>query len=64
VLASTSTLIGFGVLCLAEHALLRSAGITSLLGIGYSLTGAFVLLPPLLKHHFARGKRKTDRSGN
>jgi predicted exporter len=64
VLASTSTLIGFGVLCLAEHALLRSAGITSLLGIGYSLTGAFLLLPPLLKHHFSRGKRRTDRSGN
>jgi predicted exporter/SAM-dependent methyltransferase len=63
VMASTSTLIGFGVLCLAEHALLRSAGMTSLLGIGYSLTGAFVLLPPLLKHHFAAISNRTDRSG-
>ncbi|MGD9189943.1 MAG: MMPL family transporter, partial [Desulfobacteraceae bacterium] len=63
VMASASTLIGFGVLCLAEHALLRSAGITSLLGIGYSLVGAFVLLPPLLKRHFASGQSKADRSG-
>lgn len=63
VMASASTLIGFGVLCLAEHALLRSAGITSLLGIGYSLIGAFVFLPPLLKRHFASDDGKTDRSG-
>ncbi len=63
VMASASTLIGFGVLCLAEHALLRSAGITSLLGIGYSLTGAFILLPPLLERHFTPGSSKTRRSG-
>lgn len=63
VMASASTLIGFGVLCLAEHALLRSAGITSLLGISYSLVGAFILLPPLLKRHFATGGSKAGRSG-
>jgi SAM-dependent methyltransferase len=34
-----------------------------LLGIGYSLVGAFVLLPPLLKRHFASGESNTDRSG-
>jgi SAM-dependent methyltransferase len=62
-MASASTLIGFGALCLAEHALLRSAGITSLLGIGYSFVGAFIFLPPLLKRHFASGESKTDRSG-
>jgi predicted exporter/SAM-dependent methyltransferase len=62
IMASMSTLIGFGVLCTAEHALLRSAGITSLLGIGYSLIGAFVLLPPLLRHHFASGKIEAHRS--
>ena len=51
-MAATSTLIGFGVLCTAEHSLLHSAGLTSLLGIGYSLLGAFVLLPPLLAGMF------------
>ncbi|WLE96662.1 MAG: MMPL family transporter [Candidatus Electrothrix communis] len=47
-MAGASTLIGFGVLCFAEHAVLRSIGITSFLGIGYSLVGTFLLLPPLL----------------
>lgn len=51
-LAAASTLIGFGVLCFAEHSLLRSIGIISLLGIGYSLLGAFLLLPPLLNIYF------------
>jgi len=51
-LASASTIIGFGVLCLAEHSLLRSAGITSLLGISYSLIGAFIILPPVLDYRF------------
>lgn len=48
-MAAVSTLIGFGVLCGAEHNLLRSAGLTSLFGISYSLLGAFILLPPLLE---------------
>jgi len=52
-LAGTSTLIGFGVLSFAEHSLLRSIGITSLLGIAYSLLGTFLLLPPLLKRYFS-----------
>jgi predicted exporter len=47
-LASTSTLIGFGTLSLAQHTLLRSAGLTALLGIGYAVIGAFTILPPLL----------------
>ncbi len=53
-LASMSTLIGFGSLAMAEHTLLRSAGVTSLLGIGYSLVGAFALMPPLCGWYFAR----------
>ncbi|MBW6520335.1 MAG: MMPL family transporter [Desulfoarculaceae bacterium] len=53
-MAAMSTLIGFGVLCSADHSLLRSIGITSLLGIGYSLLGAFLLLPPLLQLFFSR----------
>ncbi len=48
-MAGMSTSIGFGSLCFADHSLLRSAGFTSLLGIGYSLIGAFVLLPPLMR---------------
>lgn len=52
-MAGASTIIGFGVLCFAEHGLLRSIGITSLLGIGYSLLGAFLLLPPLLRSYFS-----------
>ena len=52
-MAAASTLIGFGVLGLARHSLLHSAGLTSLLGIGYSLLGAFVLLPPLLDMVFS-----------
>ncbi len=51
-LASASTLIGFGVMVSAEHSLLHSAGLVSLLGIGYSLIGANVLLPPLLRNMF------------
>jgi SAM-dependent methyltransferase len=53
-LAAFSTLIGFGVMCFADHALLQSAGVSSFLGICFCLVGAFVLLPPLLKHHFSR----------
>ncbi len=57
-IAGTSTLIGFGVLCVAEHSLLKSIGLTSLLGIGYSLLGTFLLLPPLLTRYFAREGEK------
>jgi len=62
-MAGASTIIGFGVLCLARHSLLRSIGVTSLLGIGYSLLGAFLLLPPLLDFYFNRKtppKNKTE----
>ncbi len=47
-MAAASTLIGFGVLCFSRHALLKSAGITSFLGIGYAMIGAFLILPPVL----------------
>jgi predicted exporter/SAM-dependent methyltransferase len=58
-LSSASTMIGFGVLCFAEHNLLRSIGIASLLGLTYSLLGSFLLLPPLLELYFS-GKTKSD----
>jgi predicted exporter len=51
-MASASTLIGFGALCMAEHSILKSAGFISVLGIGYSLIGAFVILPPVLAFRF------------
>ncbi|MFH2075174.1 MAG: MMPL family transporter, partial [Pseudomonadota bacterium] len=48
-LSGSTTLIGFGVLALAQHAVLKSIGVTSLLGIAYSLVGAFLIVPPLVK---------------
>jgi len=63
-MAGMSTLIGFGVLCFADHSLLRSIGITSLLGIGYSLFGSFLLLPMLLKGYFAVPLRKKIKKQN
>ena len=60
-MAASSTIIGFGVLCFAQHSLLMSAGLTSLLGIGYSLIGAFIILPPVLKHLFHVPEKDTKR---
>lgn len=51
-MASASTIIGFAALTFAEHSMLKSAGLTSLLGISYALIGAFLILPPILKHMF------------
>jgi len=62
-LAGASTMIGFGVLCTARHALLRSAGFTSLFGIGYSLIGAFVILPPLMEYRLRTRQEKRPRGG-
>jgi SAM-dependent methyltransferase len=59
-MASASTLVGFGVMGTAEHALLRSVGLTSLLGIGYCLLGAFLILPPLMGRHVARREPPSD----
>jgi len=51
-MAGASTIIGFGALSFADHSMLKSAGLTSLLGICYSLIGAFAILPPILKNLF------------
>ncbi|MCE5265937.1 MAG: MMPL family transporter, partial [Deltaproteobacteria bacterium] len=48
-LSFATTLMGFGVLALSGHALLKSAGIALSLGIGYSFIGAVTITPPLLK---------------
>jgi SAM-dependent methyltransferase len=52
-LASCTTLIGFGALAFASHSLLHSIGVTSLLGIGYSILGAFFILPTLMQKIYA-----------
>lgn len=62
-LSASSTMIGFGVLCFAEHSLLRSIGVTSLLGIFYSLLGSFLLLPPLLDRYFSPGRMERAGQG-
>ncbi len=62
-MAAASTIIGFGVLCFAKHSTLRSVGITSLCGIGYSLLGTFLLLPPLLKAYFRQEEENSTRTG-
>lgn len=61
-MAAASSLVGFGVLCLARHSLLQSVGIVSLLGIGYSLAGTFLLLPPMVSHYFRERKGPEDEN--
>ncbi|MBW1845863.1 MAG: MMPL family transporter [Deltaproteobacteria bacterium] len=58
-LASMSTMIGFGVMCFANHSLLKSAGMTSFFGIFYSLIGAFFILPFTLNRLFNFDKKHT-----
>jgi len=60
-LAAASTLIGFGSLIFADHRLLKSAGLTCFLGIGYSLIGTFAILPPLLERLFKTAGQPADR---
>jgi predicted exporter len=51
--AAAATLFGFGALLPADHAMLRSAGLSAFLGIGFTLLGTFALLPALLERTFA-----------
>lgn len=48
-LSFATTFMGFGVLALSGHALLKNIGIALALGIGYSFLGAVTITPPLLK---------------
>lgn len=52
-LSFATTFLGFGVLSLATHVLLKSIGLTLLLGIGYSFLGAIATVPPIAKRIFA-----------
>jgi predicted exporter/SAM-dependent methyltransferase len=44
-----TTFLGFGVLALSGHVLLRSVGIGLALGIGYSYLGSIAIVPPLVR---------------
>ncbi|MHB8828870.1 MAG: methyltransferase domain-containing protein [Syntrophales bacterium] len=52
-LSFATTFLGFGVLSLATHVMLKSIGLTLLLGIGYSFLGAVTIVPPIAKRIFA-----------
>jgi len=52
-LCGLTTLIGFGSLLSAKHAVLRDAGISTSLGIFYAMVGAFWIVPPALRSLFA-----------
>ena len=51
-LCGLTTLVGFGSLLFAEHAVLRDAGISTFLGIFYAMAGAFWIVPPVLRYLF------------
>lgn len=73
-LAAASTLVGFGALISADHAVFRSAGVTSFGGILFSVLGAFIFLPPMLRRLFqppapavagaARSRRSVNRAAH
>ncbi|MBN1665303.1 MAG: methyltransferase domain-containing protein [Deltaproteobacteria bacterium] len=52
-LSFATTFLGFGVLSLATHTMLKSVGLTLLLGIGYSFLGAILIVPPIAQRLFA-----------
>ena len=58
-LSFATTFVGFGVLALSSHSLLKSAGLCLALGIGYSFLGAVTIVPPALKRIYAPLKYTT-----
>jgi SAM-dependent methyltransferase len=48
-LSFATTFLGFGVLALASHTMLQSAGVALALGIGFSFLGTAAIVPPLLR---------------
>ncbi len=53
-----STILGLGVLAFAGQAMLRSAGLSMVLGLGYALLGTVTLLPPLLRVVYTSKEKK------
>jgi hypothetical protein len=62
-LSAATSLIGFGAMWAADHSLLRSTGVTAFLGIGYSMLGAFLILPPALGHLEKRRQARVTAAG-
>ena len=52
-LCGLTTLVGFGSLLFANHAVLRDAGISTFFGIFYAMAGTFWIVPPVLRFLFA-----------
>ncbi|MCL4477841.1 MAG: methyltransferase domain-containing protein [Deltaproteobacteria bacterium] len=52
-----STITGLGVLAFAGQAMLKSAGLSMVLGLGYALIGTVTLLPPILRVLYAPRKK-------
>jgi uncharacterized protein len=51
-LSFATTFMGFCILTISDNAMLKSAGLSLALGIGYSFLGAVTIVPPLLKRIF------------
>ena len=56
-LGGFSTLIGMGSLALSEHHVLKMAGLSTFLGIGYAMIGAFAF-PPAFLNRMAASKTR------
>ena len=56
--SATTTMIGLGVLVMAQHPALHSIGLTSLLGIGTGLLAVFTIIP------LAKGSAPSHGNGN
>jgi predicted RND superfamily exporter protein len=57
-LSFATTSIGFWVLALSGHALLKSAGLALALGIGFSYLGTMIFVHPLVKKVLETVQRK------
>ena len=51
-LSFATTSMGFCILAISDNVMLKSAGLSLALGIGYSFLGAVTIVPPLLKRIF------------
>jgi uncharacterized protein len=60
-LSFATTFAGFGLLAVSSHSLLKSAGLSLGLGIGYSFLGAISIVPPLLKRAYTQSKRSKEK---
>jgi len=63
-MSAATTIVGFFVLCFAEHSLLKSAGLTSTLAIGYALIGAFLILPSVMEHLLQDREKSGSKGGS